>query len=714
MTPDSRLSRARALLLASVVALGLIASPAQAKEVVRRFALVVGANSGGGERVTLRYANSDAKRFAHVVGAYGGVQRGDLVTLYEATPAKIRTVLETLRGRIAKARARHRRVELVFYYSGHSDERGLLPGGERLDWAELRTRLAALGADVRIAILDSCASGAMIRTKGGKRRAPFLFDASSQVKGHAYLTSSSANEVAQESDRIQASYFTHHLVTGLRGAADVDGDRRVTLSEAYQYAFHRTLARTERTAKGPQHANYDFELAGSGDIVLTGLSQSASVLVFGKPTVGRFFIRDRVGQLVAELEKVPGRRVEIGLEPGDYRLNLHQRGRVYTTTVRLSGRVNVDVGTFHEASRVATRSRGGAPGGPDVVHQAPPPAQPTSGKQVAFDIGFAPFVSFRGVTFDAEVRRMSLYLIGGVHRVTRGLAAASVFNIATTEAAGMQGAGALNVSLGNMHGVQAAGALNLAAGEVDGGQFAGAVNVSHAIRGVQAAGALNLSGTVRGAQLAGAVNLGGVVHGLQVAGAANVASDLRGVQAGVVNVAGTSTGTQFGVFNVSSGGSGDAYGLFSFIRNGYNHLELWTSDTGIANVGLKFGGQHMYTLLMAGYSTRGDDKTEFGIGWGGHVDLTDRLYLDFDGLAGTFWDSANPERVNDMLVRSRVMVGFRVFNRLAVFGGVKANWAIAFDHREPRETLCCSRTVTSETQQTQVNLSPGAFLGVQL
>jgi hypothetical protein len=49
------------------------------------------------------------------------------------------------------------------------------------------------------------------------------------MRGHAFLTSSAASEVAQESDRIRASYFTYYLVSGLRGAADVTGEGKVTL-----------------------------------------------------------------------------------------------------------------------------------------------------------------------------------------------------------------------------------------------------------------------------------------------------------------------------------------------------------------------------------------------------------------------------------------------------------------------------------------------------
>src|SRR5207253_2498641 len=114
-----------------------------------------------------------------------------------------------------------------------------------LDYGALRKAIEAVPADVRVAVLDSCASGAFARSKGGQFLPAFLSDASSQVRGQAILTSSSETEVAQESDRIGSSFFTHHLLAGLRGAADTSHDGRVTLNEAYQYAYDETLSRTE-------------------------------------------------------------------------------------------------------------------------------------------------------------------------------------------------------------------------------------------------------------------------------------------------------------------------------------------------------------------------------------------------------------------------------------------------------------------------------------
>src|SRR5262245_31847767 len=182
---------------------------------VQRYTLVVGANSGGADRAGLKYAVTDAERFARVMVELGGVSSENELVLREPKVGELIAALETLAARLAIARrvaaASGGRTELFFYYSGHADEKGLLLGEDRLSYQTLRDRLDALPADVRIAVLDACASGAFTRLKGGRARPPFLVDASAAMRGHAFLTSSSETESAQESDRIRASYFTHYL-----------------------------------------------------------------------------------------------------------------------------------------------------------------------------------------------------------------------------------------------------------------------------------------------------------------------------------------------------------------------------------------------------------------------------------------------------------------------------------------------------------------------
>lgn len=334
--------------------------PEQQNEAIRRFALVIGANNGGPRRVKLRYAVSDAKSVLKVLEELGGVSPDDSRLLVQPTRESLLWELERLRDRIRRANDKSRRVEVIFYYSGHSDDRNILMGKEKVSYQELRDRINQMAADVRIAVLDSCASGAFTRLKGGKKRPPFLMDAAYDMKGYAVMTSSSSNEASQESERLAGSFFTHYLVSGLRGAADMSQDGRVTLSEAYQFAFNETLAQTEKTVSGPQHPNYNIGMTGTGDVIITDIRQSEAVLRLGKAISGKVFIHNRENVLVVELNKPQGRTIELGLDEGKYRIINITGSDVFEAKIKLSKGESVDVmeGTFEKMDRIDTVARG--------------------------------------------------------------------------------------------------------------------------------------------------------------------------------------------------------------------------------------------------------------------------------------------------------------------------------------------------------------------
>jgi hypothetical protein len=286
----------------------------------RRFALVIGANNGGKGRVKLQYAVSDAKAIINVLETLGGVFPDDSRLLVEPGRDTLFWELNRLKDRLARAKKNHRRVEVLFYYSGHSDEKNILLGKDRVSYQEFRDAINEMPADVRIAILDSCASGAFTRLKGGKKRKPFLMDSAYDMKGYAVMTSSSSNEASQESERLKGSFFTHYLTSGLRGAADMTQDGRITLSEAYHFAFNETLAQTEKTVSGPQHPNYNISMSGTGDVIITDIRKSAALLRISKNVSGRLFIHDKEQVLVVELNKPAGRTVELALDKGKYRI----------------------------------------------------------------------------------------------------------------------------------------------------------------------------------------------------------------------------------------------------------------------------------------------------------------------------------------------------------------------------------------------------------
>jgi len=162
-----------------------------------RFAVIIGANDGGPGKVKLQYAVSDAQSVAKVLVELGGVKKTDVSFLADPSPAQIVSSLNEMSKKIIAAKPKYSRVEVVFYYSGHSDEKGLLLKGDLLSYAKLKSMIQDMPADVRIAILDSCASGMMTKNKGGVKVAPFLLDTSTQMKGYAFLSSSAADEASQ-------------------------------------------------------------------------------------------------------------------------------------------------------------------------------------------------------------------------------------------------------------------------------------------------------------------------------------------------------------------------------------------------------------------------------------------------------------------------------------------------------------------------------------
>ncbi len=320
------------VLAATVVSL----APRAAAMGTLRLAVVVGNDVGAGDRPPLRYAEEDAAKVGRVLQDLGGVSPSDLYVLQGRSLLLVGAALDRVGQRVAEEhRATRRHAMLIFYFSGHSDGEALELGADRLPFAELRRRLTATGADVRVAIVDSCRSGALLAAKGGKRGPPFEIRLSDDppTAGQVLISASAAEEEALESPEIRGSYFTHHLVSGLRGAADSTGAGRVTLAEAYRYAYTHTVAATADTVVGAQHPSYDIQLSGMGELVLTELSRPSAALVL--PAADRAIISDPWrDEVLAEVPADAPRRVAV--PPGDYLVRVWRGPAVYAGRIALA------------------------------------------------------------------------------------------------------------------------------------------------------------------------------------------------------------------------------------------------------------------------------------------------------------------------------------------------------------------------------------------
>jgi hypothetical protein len=328
---------------------------------VVRLAIVVGNNHGLPGDVTLRYAESDAQKVARALVDLGGFRAEEVNLVLGATP-------EALRDRLSRLPPAGD-GEVLFYYSGHADPRRLHMSGSALDLDDLRAAVERTGGALRIFVVDACNSGAFVREKGSTKGPSFDLSLAQDphARGTITITSSSADEIAQESDRLEGSFFTHYWVSGLYGAADANADGLVTLEEAYRYAHHQTLLRTIDSRGGVQHPSFRLQIAGQGDVVLANLSHAnARLELAAGGAEGQYFILDADKQLV--LMEAAG-AASVRLPPGRYRVRKREAARLLVADVSLAAGQSATVRDADmKATSYATQTakKGGLPFGLDA------------------------------------------------------------------------------------------------------------------------------------------------------------------------------------------------------------------------------------------------------------------------------------------------------------------------------------------------------------
>ena len=329
----------------------------------RAYAVVVGDNVGGSGQQPLRFAEDDARRVAQVLIEIGHYDASDVRVLLRPDVAHLLAAVDDVAARARTSADRGDPTQVLFYFSGHARASAVNLGAEELPLAALRDRLRAVPSTITIVVLDACQSGSFSRVKGAEPAADFSYNSVSGLtqKGLAVMASSTAEELSQESDELKASYFTHHLVTALRGAGDTDGDGRVSLDEAYRYAYRRTLASTARTQVGEQHVTLETALAGQGEVPVTFPAEARAQLDLPASLEARVLVQQRPsGAVMADVQKVSGAPVRLALVAGNYDAVVAQKSGIVEChfTVSDGGVTEIDTRTCRAVVPDATVSKG--------------------------------------------------------------------------------------------------------------------------------------------------------------------------------------------------------------------------------------------------------------------------------------------------------------------------------------------------------------------
>lgn len=339
-----RIGLALALLIAAQV------DAAAAEPEQRTFALVVGFNgrppTATDESIQpLRYADDDALAFYQFQKELGA--EAILLTVADAetkrrypavdgvrppTMDEITRSIAALNTSMDAAARKGTKPAFIFFYSGHgardaSGEAALtLLDGTLSQTAMHRQVLDQIRAPIVHMFIDACHAAAVVRprdvdAKTVEIRPEDLLEHLSRANAVRYphvglVAASSSGAATHEWDLYQSGVFTHEVISGLRGVADVNHDGRVDYDELAAF-----LAAANREVQDPRARVVSViqPPATSTHAVLSRLgTQSTIGSLTGIPaTLGRFFIEDRRGNRILDGHAEPGFSIRVGVPPDE-------------------------------------------------------------------------------------------------------------------------------------------------------------------------------------------------------------------------------------------------------------------------------------------------------------------------------------------------------------------------------------------------------------
>jgi len=212
------------------------------------YAVVIGISHYREEVIPkIPYAVNDAQAIAALLEGQIGIPREHvkLLTDLKATGNDLRTVGDWLRQRVKQG------ATVYIYYAGHgtpdpkTGEPYLVPWDAHPDYPtslfplkELYESLEHLPATNVIVLLDACFSGAGGRSVIAKGARPMTLMAERLWLVNEkiiVLAAATGSQISSDYDNAGHGLFTHYVLSGLQGRADMDKDGVVTLKELYPY-----------------------------------------------------------------------------------------------------------------------------------------------------------------------------------------------------------------------------------------------------------------------------------------------------------------------------------------------------------------------------------------------------------------------------------------------------------------------------------------------
>lgn len=189
---------------------------------------------------SLKYTDDDAYQvYAFLKSPEGGAVPEENVKVLVDDDATRTNILTTMDHLFSKADEN----DMVFLYiSGHGLEGSFLPSdfngySNNLTYKSVTDIIDKSRAKSKICIADACHSGSLLASKTGYSASldKYYDILKASRGGTALMMSSAAKEVSLEYSGLRQGVFSHYLLRGMKGEADMDRDKIVTITELYQF-----------------------------------------------------------------------------------------------------------------------------------------------------------------------------------------------------------------------------------------------------------------------------------------------------------------------------------------------------------------------------------------------------------------------------------------------------------------------------------------------
>lgn len=209
------------------------------------YAVIVGVSDYVDDNLDLNYCDDDAIMFKEQL-IKSKVPSQNIIMLLDSRATK-EGILSSMRRLYSRATYDD---EVIFYFSGHGAQGVFVPHDYTgysglLSHDDIKGVFKACKAYKKLCFADACFSGSIKGRKSGLETSNSEENRMYKSPDVAVLMSSRDSQTSREDPNLKNGVFTHYLIIGLKGEADENKDKTITITELYRYTSRKVRSRTD-------------------------------------------------------------------------------------------------------------------------------------------------------------------------------------------------------------------------------------------------------------------------------------------------------------------------------------------------------------------------------------------------------------------------------------------------------------------------------------